>query len=952
MGRSYMLLISSPSMSLVVALLMMFVSDVLSQTGLAPASSSCWEYESESYVEDNAVNALYTGWGILSAMGGDNNCSNPCSCGWEGVICVQFVQPAVAPGSCTLYTTRVIGLELIGLGLRGHLSGAIGNLTNLQILTITGNPGLTGNLPPEIGSLTNLTVLDLHDNGFTGVIPNLAQLTNLEVLSLNGNAFSGSIEHVFQGLNTTFWRVDLSSNQLTGCIPGLTTGLGGIISPFSTLLLNVSHNHIGGYFNVSNQFSIGLTTLDLSFNNISGDISTLILCVPDNNTPYGPFCFLETLLINNNHFSGKLPDFSTFFRPTPYHTITNLDLSNNQFSGIIPPSIWNISRNLTVLNLSGNNFFGNLPIVTNPQSLLETLSMSKNHLNGELPDLSSFPQLKTLDLSDNQFNGSISPSLWSIIPKLNVLNLSNNKLHGKLPTMKDLQYCPNSLKSLNLGGNKLTGLFPSNLFNCSFMLQEVNFDNNNFNGVLDLQINLTKHLVFGTLISMVNNNIIELNPSWESGIYSPVLLGGNPCCSIVPSENPSPYQQQNCRYNSSTIPIVIYKSYNSHELHKKLAWILSPILPNFVFLSGIIFIIIYWKYHKNMSTFREIQKEFAKQQVQPILYSYNVLKVATKDFHPSNKLGEGGFGAVYKGILLDGTHVAVKLLNKSHQQVSEFLNEIVLMTGVRHKNLVKVKGCSLQGTQRLIVFEFVENKNLAEALWDRPIKNVLLLDWTMRFNICVGIAHGLIYLHEYLQPRIIHRDIKASNILLDKDLNPKIADFGLARLFPEDISHLSTAHIVGTMGYLSPEYATLGKLTEKVDVFSYGVLLLEIVSGRKNIDLSLETNKIYLLEWAHSLHEQDKLFDLIDQQLNNNILDDEAQRVIDVALLCVRTSASRRPLMSHVLAMLLNGVDMEDVSKETNSIHEMEISSLLGFHHVVPNNHGDVEIELSTLDLN
>ncbi|CAM6007966.1 unnamed protein product [Sphagnum balticum] len=541
--------------------------------------------------------------------------------------------------------------------------------------------------------------------------------------------------------------------------------------------------------------------------------------------------------------------------------------------------------------------------------------MSKNQLNGELPDLSSFPQLKTLDLSDNQFNGSISPSIWSKIPKLNVLNLSNNKLYGKLPTMKDVQYCPNSLKSLNLGGNKLTGLFPSNLFNCSFMLQEV--------------------------------------------------LGGNPCCSIVAFKNPAPYQQQNCRYNSSTITIgynlfetiiyqssFIYQSSNSHELHKKLAWILSTILPSFVFLSGIIFIIIYWKYHKNMSAFREIQKEFAKQQVQPILYSYNVLKVATKDFHPSNKLGEGGFGAVYKGILLDGTNVAVKLLNKSHQQVSEFLNEIVVMTGVRHKNLVKVKGCSLQGTQRLIVFEFVENKNLAEALWDRHIKNVIFLDWTMRFNICVGIAQGLIYLHEYLEPRIIHRDIKASNILLDKDLNPKIADFGLARLFPEDISHLSTAHIAGTMGYLSPEYATLGKLTEKVDVFSYGVLLLEIVSGRKNIDLSLETNKIYLLEWAHFLHEQDKLFDLIDQQLNNNILDDEARRVIDVALLCVQTSASRRPSMSHVLTMLLNGVDMEVVSKEANSIHEMEFSSLLGSHHVVPNNHGNVEIELSILDPN
>jgi hypothetical protein len=151
---------------------------------------------------------------------------------------------------------------------------------------------------------------------------------------------------------------------------------------------------------------------------------------------------------------------------------------------------------------------------------------------------------------------------------------------------------------------------------------------------------------------------------------------------------------------------------------------------------------------------------------------------------------------------------------------------------------------------------------------------------------------------------------------------------------------------------LSPEYATLGKLTEKLDVYNYGVLLLEIVSGRKSIDLSLKTNKVYLLEWAHSLYAQDKLFDLIDQQLNNNILDDEARRVIDVALLCVQTSASRRPSMSHVLAMLLNGVDMEVVSKEDNSIHMMEFSSFLGFHHVVPNNHGNVEIELNTLDYN
>ncbi|KAH8971018.1 hypothetical protein BDL97_02G121200 [Sphagnum fallax] len=292
MGRSHMLFISNPSISLVVALLMMFVSDVLSQT--EPGPNSCIDFDT-SNAEENAVNALYTGWGILSAMGGDNNCSDPCFCGWEGVICVKLVQPAVAPGSCTQYMTSVIGLELIGLGLRGHLSGAIGNLTNLEILTITGNPGLTGNLPSEIGSLTNLTVLDLHDNNFTGEIPDLTRLEYLEILSLNGNAFSGSIEHVFQGLNTTaFARVDLSSNQLTGCIPGLTTGLGNF-SGFSGTLLNVSHNHIGGYFNISNRFGgLYLSTLDLSFNNISGDISTFILCEQVNPYIYG-LCNLEIL---------------------------------------------------------------------------------------------------------------------------------------------------------------------------------------------------------------------------------------------------------------------------------------------------------------------------------------------------------------------------------------------------------------------------------------------------------------------------------------------------------------------------------------------------------------------------------------------------------------------------------------------------------------------------------
>ncbi|KAH9556098.1 hypothetical protein CY35_07G008700 [Sphagnum magellanicum] len=298
-------------------------------------------------------------------------------------------------------------------------------------------------------------------------------------------------------------------------------------------------------------------------------------------------------------------------------------------------------------------------------------------------------------------------------------------------------------------------------------------------------------------------------------------------------------------------------------------------------VGSIIFTITFWKHHANMIILHEIQQEFANKEVQPTLYSYNILKTTTRDFHQSNKLGEGGFGIVYKGVLSNGGELAIKLLKKSEQGVSEFLNEIVLLTSVKHKNLMTLKGCCLHGVQRLLVYEFVEKQNVAEVLWG---ENYLQLDWPRRFNICVGIARGLSYLHEDSHQRIIHRDIKAPNILLDKQFNAKIVDFGLARLFPDDESHMTTFHIAGTRGYLALEYATLGQLSDKVDVYSFGILLLEIISGRKNIDFTLSIDKIYLLEWAWFLHENKMLQNLIDQNLNiNNNLEGQIQHMINVA---------------------------------------------------------------------
>ncbi|PIA59358.1 hypothetical protein AQUCO_00400327v1 [Aquilegia coerulea] len=231
------------------------------------------------------------------------------------------------------------------------------------------------------------------------------------------------------------------------------------------------------------------------------------------------------------------------------------------------------------------------------------------------------------------------------------------------------------------------------------------------------------------------------------------------------------------------------------------------------------------------------------------LFPYKVLRSATGNFNPVNQLGRGGFGVVYKGVLKDGTQVAVKTLSaNSAQGTREFLTEIKMISSVQHPNLVQLIGCCIEGRDRMLVYEYMDNNSLASALLG-PRSNRMVLDWSKRVAICVGTAQGLAFLHEEAKPHIVHRDIKASNILLDKDLNPKIGDFGLAKLFPDNVTHVST-RVAGTMGYLAPEYALLGQLTRKADIYSFGVLLLEIISGRGSSNSAWGEDMMLLLEWA------------------------------------------------------------------------------------------------------
>ncbi|XP_057457954.1 cold-responsive protein kinase 1-like [Lotus japonicus] len=293
------------------------------------------------------------------------------------------------------------------------------------------------------------------------------------------------------------------------------------------------------------------------------------------------------------------------------------------------------------------------------------------------------------------------------------------------------------------------------------------------------------------------------------------------------------------------------------------------------------------------------------------IYTYKELRNATEDFSLANKIGEGGFGSVYKGRLKDGKIAAIKVLSaQSRQGVKEFLTEINVISEIEHENLVKLYGCCVERNNRILVYNYLENNSLSQTLLDGGHSSIYF-DWQTRTRICIGIARGLAYLHEEVSPHIVHRDIKASNILLDKDLTPKISDFGLAKLIPANATHVST-RVAGTLGYLAPEYAIGGKLTRKADIYSFGVLLAEIISGRCNTNSRLPSEEQFLLERAWELYERKELVGLVDISLNGEFDAEQACQLLKISLLCTQESPKQRPSMSSVVNMLTGKRHVDD----------------------------------------
>ncbi|GLJ11531.1 hypothetical protein SUGI_0169990 [Cryptomeria japonica] len=776
-------------------------------------------------------------------------------------------------------------LYLYGNSLSGSIPRELGKLQNLQRLFLWQN-NLVGRIPMELGNCSAISVMDLSMNALTGSIPaTFGKMKNLVELQLSVNELTGSIPAALVNCSRLN-QLQVDNNQLLGQVPQEFGQLKNLT------LLYAWQNRLEGIIPSSLGDCHNLQSLDLSQNNLTGTIPTSLFQLRN----------LSKLLLLSNDLTGVLPA-----EIGNCSALARVRLSGNTLSEAIPREIGRL-KNLYFLDLADNQFSGPIPSEIGDCVELQYLDLHMNRLTGSLPGtLGQLSSLQVVDISMNKLADPIPAAAFgNTALSLNKLLLSNNELSGFIP--KELGLCT-KLQLLDLSSNRLTGGIPPEVGSIEGLNIALNVSWNYLSGSIPWELSrlsklatmdLSHNMLSGNLTVLGTlENLVSLNVSFNNftgplpdtgffrGLPSSVFAGNAGLCSSCFSEEIDPS---------------IQGSHSEYSGVKLIISLLFGVIALLLFLG--IFLVVRTRRapHEQDESDPEIGWPWQMTLFQKLSVSVEDI---IDNLVSSNIIGKGCSGVVYKAQIPNGDLIAVKKLwpsKTSAQQRDSFAAEVKTLGSIRHRNIVKLLGFCTNRTTKLLMYDYMPNGSLGGLLHEKRG----MLEWEIRYNIILGAAQGLAYLHHDCLPSIVHRDIKANNILLGSRYEPYIADFGLAKLMESSDFSKSSTNVAGSYGYIAPEYGYTMKITEKIDVYSYGVMLLEVLTGKQPIDPSFRDG-MHILDWVkESLEHKRDAVEVLDPRLQGRP-DSQIQEMLQAlgtALLCVNSNPEERPTMKDVAALL------------------------------------------------
>ncbi|XP_045805682.1 probable LRR receptor-like serine/threonine-protein kinase At3g47570 [Trifolium pratense] len=830
--------------------------------------------------------------------------------------------------------SSLMEINLNGNNLYGTLPQEMCNqLPQLEIFTLFGNH-FEGAIPRSIGNCTLLQSLTLQNNFFSGSIPmEIGNLNQLQLLQMGNNSLSGPIPSKIFNISTLEY-LHLEQNSFTGMLPSnMGFGLPNLQQ------IHIYGNKLAGKIPNSISNASNLVIIDLSSNEFSGNIPN----------SFGNLRVLESLIIAGNNLTiDDSLEFDFLTSLTSCRYLKHLEVSKISFQSKLPKSIGNLTLEHFWANSCGIN--GNIPLEIGNMSNLIRLSLSHNDFRGSIPStIKGLHKLQSLDLSYNGLQGSIVHELCEI-RSLSELNLTNNKLFGELPTcLGNLT----SLRKFDLGSNRLTSTIPSSFWTLKDVL-EVNLSSNAIIGDLPPMIKNLRALVsldlsrnqissnipstisflttletlslaynkikgpipksLGEMVGLsfldLSQNLItgEIPKSLESLSYLKYInLSYNRLQGEIPNGGPfKKFTSQSFMHNEALCgsPYLLFPLCDKQIRKKsKTKMILITCISSLIVVLGIAWIIL--QMHKRKKVEKPLEKDLSTNLGLLRRLSYSELVQATNGFSESNLLGRGGFGSVYQGMLSSGKMVAIKVLDLKLEATSKsFDAECNAMRNLRHRNLVEIITSCSNVNFKSLVMEFMSNGSLEKWLYS----NNHCLGFLQRLNIMIDVASALEYLHHGSSIPVVHCDLKPSNVLLDENMVAHVGDFGISKLLDEGHSKAHT-QTLATIGYVAPEYGSKGVVSVKGDVYSYGIMLMEMFTGKK------PTNEMFAEELTLKMWISESMHNSIIEVVDCNLVSQHGKEIQDIlvhvssilalALRCCEDSPEARVSMTNVTASLM-----------------------------------------------